>query len=87
MWRPYVLLVIAAAILVGCATTNEPGSRSWHKMRIDEIEASYDAGEITTEQYLEHKSEVDDIRAEYLERRGYRRHPHVNFGFGVHIVN
>ncbi|PCJ52217.1 MAG: hypothetical protein COA73_16405 [Candidatus Hydrogenedentota bacterium] len=62
--------LVLCGLLAGCATTGSPasGSKGWYNIRTQEIEGAYEYGEITKEQYLELKNEVDQIRVDYRTR-------------------
>lgn len=81
-----ILVILLVVAMTGCATDGTPrvGSQDWYDARIAEIEASHDAGELTTEEYLRLKNETDQVRAE-AQNRG-RSNPSVSLGFGVHTV-
>jgi len=61
------LLAATALTGTGCATNRPPdvGSRVWHEQRMGEIEAAYEHGDLTVDQYLSLKNEADATRAEY----------------------
>lgn len=82
-----ILVVLLVVAMAGCATDGTPrvGSQDWYDARIAEIEASHDAGELTTEEYLRLKTEADQVRAE-AQNRGGRNNPSVSLGFGVYNV-
>ena len=85
-----ILVFIICLFLIGCASTKtRVGSDTWHEKRLEEIEESYKAGEIDKAQYLQLKTEADQVNVQYRDRSrststhvGYR---HYNHGSGVGI--
>lgn len=84
------LIAMAAVLfaLSGCATTSDPasrvGSKTWHEVRILEIGAAYDAGEITKEEHLRLKNETDAIRADQIAAAQDRSRVYTSIGFGYY---
>ena len=62
----YLILAMVLFSLSGCAST--PGTRAWHKVRLQEIELSYQNKEITKAEYLALKNDVDNTSASYRSR-------------------
>lgn len=77
------IFVLAAPFWAGCVSNNPNavGTGAWHTQRIEEIQSAYDAGDLTTEEYLRLKNEADRIRANY--RASYPRGS-VGVGFGYY---
>jgi hypothetical protein len=80
--------LLMCGVLTGCATGPPAvGSRSWYQVRTQEIEGSYEYGEISKDQYLELRNEADQIRVDYqkqLQSRlyyGSRYGSHASFGY------
>lgn len=78
--RAVLLLIAAGIVAAGCATNGPPevGSRGWHELRIAEIDAARERGELTTEQYLSLKNQADATRAAYraaLQAPRYNYYP------------
>lgn len=75
--------LLAGVLGLGCVT-NDPsviGSQAWYEQRTTEIQAAYEAGDLSTEEYLRLKNEADRIRVDY--RRGYSR-AGVSLGVGYY---
>ena len=84
----YFVVLVVLVSLAACATTNtvdNVGSQAWYDARLAEITAARDAGDITTEEYLSLKGELDQIRATTRSGRSGSS-PDVSFSFGVHKV-
>ena len=80
----FLALAMAAA---GCATTPSVGSHTWYDLRMQEIETSYELGQVSEDEYLNLKNEVDAIRVDYqngLRSRSYYYHhypsPFIYYG-------
>lgn len=83
--------VVICLLLCGCASVNTVGSKSWHYARLDELREARMKGQITTEKYLELKSEADKIRMDYVEASQryaydpyYYPYPRFSYGFGYY---
>lgn len=75
--------------LIGCTSVNAVGTKSWHHAQLDELREARMKDQITTEKYLELKSEADRIRMDYVEasqRYAYESYyytrPRISFGLG-----
>jgi hypothetical protein len=68
----YFWILAIVAILAGCAHHGpvSPGTQMWYNMRMTELDASYRAQKLTTQQYTELKNGIDAIR-EYYDRHYY----------------
>jgi len=85
---------ISLVVLLSACATNpnappDPGSKQWYQLRLQEIEASKAAGQLTDEQYLSLKNEADATRAAHLDAMRRNDYPPVGvvFGFGVDHVH
>jgi len=80
-------VAICALFLAACATDPkappDPGSKKWYELRIQEIEASKAAGQLTDQQYLELKNQADATRSAHLDAMRNRDYPPVGVVFGV----
>ncbi len=90
-----ILVTILLALAISACATNpnappDPGTKKWYDLRIQEIEASKAAGQLTDQQYLELKNQADTTRSAHLDAMRYRDYPPVGFMFGfghVHHVH
>ncbi len=91
-FKSVFVAAVCAALIAGCASNGEakapdPGSKKWYAQRMQEIEASKSAGQLTDEQYLSLKNEADATRAAYqnANRRdgNYYNTPSVSVGVGI----
>jgi len=77
-----IFILMIALVAAGCAAKKvRVGSDTWHQTRIAEIQAAYDKGEISQDQYLQLKNQADQIRAEYDSASSYR-HSHMGYRYG-----
>jgi len=62
--------MLLCCTLAACATNGPPpiGSGRWHEQRMAEIQQAHDLGEIDKAQYLQLKSETDQIHIGYRKR-------------------
>ena len=57
--------LIVCIVLTGCATATTVGSKGWYIEHMEELREARYSGKISTDQYLEFKTEADKIRQEY----------------------
>lgn len=60
--RKASLLLVLSVLVVGCVSKGV-GSRYWHDGRMAEIETAYKENKLTTSEYLQLKTEADQVRA------------------------
>jgi hypothetical protein len=79
--KRYLVLTLSG-LIAGCASAYQGvGSEVWYKNRMEEIESSFNKGEVSKAEYLRLKNEADAIRAGYTESR--RPNTGVGFSYGV----
>lgn len=89
-----ILIVIMCCSLIGCVTASQSvGSKNWYNAQLDELRQAHLNGQISTEKYLELRSDADKLRREYVRDRDryFERHsshayycPRYGYGYGYH---
>jgi len=82
-----MLLLIISLLLIGCTTSTAVGSKAWYQGRLDELSTARSQGEISTEEFLTLRNEVDAIRNNHIAelRHNHSSHRNRHFHDGVRV--